>query len=141
MCFRKSLELSQRQYLSNFQSLYSDTAQTGMREALVIFVNSNEMEVGWKFFLKQNPFSQPDRPSNSKQSMQMICSHFFFQSDCLDFSEKEVVKTPGILRLYSQRAVIPFESRNKRNGILCCSINLCDCMFPFNYERRFSTGI
>ncbi len=124
------------------QSLYSDTAQTRMKEASVIFVNSKEIEVGWRISLKRNLFRRPDGPSNSKQNMQIICSHFFFfQSDHLDFTEKEVVKAAGTLRLYSERAAFPFESRHKKNGISCCSINQCDCRFPLNYERRISRGI
>lgn len=83
MCVPESVETSPLSSSCPF-SLYPDhtvcdpdAAQTRMKEALIIFANSKEIEAGWSLTLKQNLFSQPDGPSNSKQNMQMICSHFF----------------------------------------------------------------
>ena len=77
MCLKKPLEFPPAAVFIHFPVSHCILihAQTRIKEALIIFMNSKEIEVGWRLSVKRN---QPDGPANSNQSMQMICSHFSF---------------------------------------------------------------
>lgn len=103
--FLSKSEFSHWQTLSvSCQSLYSDTSQAVMKWALLIFVNSEEIEVG----TKRSPFSQPDGSSNSNQNMQMICSHFFPSVRLHGFQWEGSIQSCRHFNIAQWKSCIPF---------------------------------
>lgn len=111
----------------SFQSLYSDTAQTRIKETLIICVNSKEIKI-CSYWSRAPSASQMDCPTPSK-----ICKWFAVAAPSIQIvfiSVRMMWKLPA----FWECTVKELASLLKRGSSICV-------IFPFNWKEFFQWGL